>query len=72
MDRDRHAWFFELIRCMIAIVIINYYGGWFTLNNFLSFGTTLVMVYFIISVLISIAFDFFEFRKDEQPIRANI
>ncbi len=72
MDRDRYAWLFELIRCVIAIVIINYYGGWFTLNNFLPFGTTLVMVYFIISVIISIAFEFFEFRKDEQPIRANI
>ena len=70
MDRDKYAWILELIRCVVAFVIINYYGGWFTLNNFLPQGTAILVVYFIISAFVSIAFEYFEFKKD-NPSRWN-
>jgi hypothetical protein len=70
MDRDKYAWILELIRCVVAFVIINYYGGWFTLNNFLPQGTAILVVYFIISAFVSIAFEYFEFKND-NPSRWN-
>jgi hypothetical protein len=72
MDRDKYAWMFELIRCVIAIVIINYYGGWFTLNNFLPLGTTILVVYFIFSTLVSIAFEYLEFKKDIPSVSVDL
>ncbi len=72
MDRDKYAWIFELIKCGIAIVIINYYSGWFTLNNFLPLGTTILVVYFIFSTLVSIAFEYLEFKKDIPSVSANL
>ena len=71
MDKDKYAWLFEIVRCIIAIIIINYYGAWFTLDNFLPFGTTMVMLYFILSAAVSIAFEILEFKRDMQPIGAN-
>jgi sterol desaturase/sphingolipid hydroxylase (fatty acid hydroxylase superfamily) len=68
MDRDKYAWVFELIRCITAIAIINYYGGWFTLNNFLPYGSAILIVYFIVSAIVSSAFEYFEFKKD-NPAR---
>lgn len=67
MDKSNHAWWLELIRCFTGLAIINVYNGWFTLNNYLSFGSTLVAAYFIISALIAIVFDIFEIRK--QPLQ---
>lgn len=67
MDKSNHAWWLELIRCFTGLAIINVYDGWFTLNNYLSFGSTLVAAYFIVSALVAIAFDIFEIRK--QPLQ---
>ncbi len=72
MDRDRYAWLFEVFRLLSAVVIINYYDGWFTLNNFLPFGTTIVILYLIISTFVSIAFEFFEFKKETQPLSTSV
>lgn len=72
MDRDKYAWILELVRCIIAFSIINYYGDWFTLNKFLPLGTTILSVYFIISTFVSIAFEYFEFKNNILPTSASI
>lgn len=68
MDRDKYAWLYELIRCAVAFAILSNYGGWFTLHNFFPQGTAVLMVYHIVSVLVCIAFEYFEFTKD-NPTR---
>lgn len=64
MDKSRYAWLFELARLLFALGIINYYNGWFTLNNFLSNGTTVVLIYLVFSTIVSLAFTYFEFKTD--------
>jgi alkylglycerol monooxygenase len=72
MDRDKYAWILELARAVIAFAIINYYDGWFTLNNFLPQGTSILAVYFIISAIVSIAFHYFEFKNDNTTRRRTL
>lgn len=63
MDKSKHAWWIELIRCFFGFALINIYGGWFTLNNFIPFGAYLVTGYLMLSVVVHIAFDYFEIRR---------
>ncbi len=71
MDKSRYAWLTELLRLFCAFGIINFYGGWFTLNNFIQHGTIIVSVYFAFSALVSLAFGYFEFRTDTAFIEAG-
>ncbi len=71
MDKSRYAWHLELLRLFYALFIINFYGGWFTLDNFISLGTPVLVVYFIFSTIVSFAFDYFEFRTDTPLVEAS-
>jgi alkylglycerol monooxygenase len=64
MDTDRHAWVFEILRLLFALAIINFYNGWFTLDNFVNHGFAILLTYFVISSVVSFAFCFFEFRSE--------
>ena len=70
MDKYKYAWLFELIRCTFALAIIRYYGGWFTLDSYLPHGSDILVAYFIISAITSLAFEYLEFNK-ENPTRWN-
>lgn len=72
MDKSRYAWLFELMRCAYAFGIIIFFNGWFTIDNFLQQGTTVVVVYLVFSVIISFAFEYFEFRKENKTITASL
>jgi alkylglycerol monooxygenase len=62
MDKSKYAWLFEAVRLFFALVIINYYNGWFTINNFMPQATLILAIYFIFSASISFAFHYFEFK----------
>ena len=64
MDKSRYAWLFELVRLCGAVAIISFYNGWFTLNNFLPYGTNIVLIYLILSTIVSLAFEYIEFRTE--------
>jgi alkylglycerol monooxygenase len=66
MDKSKHAWWIEIVRAAIGLAIINLYGAWFTIDNFLPFGTTLVAAYFVVSAIASILFDIIEIRKSNS------
>lgn len=66
MDKAWYAWIASLITSIAGLAIINLYGGWFTLNNFIPFGTQILTFYFILSAVIAILFDVFEFRKSNS------
>ena len=68
MDTDKYAWLIELGRCAMAFAILHSYGGWFTLNNYVPYGSGILATYFVASAFISLAFEYFEFYK-EDPSR---
>ncbi len=64
MDKSKFAWVFELARLLFALAIISVYDGWFTIDEFIPGATIVVASYFILSVMVSLAFQFFEFKTD--------
>ena len=54
MDQDKSALTLEVIRCIIGIALIQYYGTWFGINEIFPFGTTMLVAYFIISATVVI------------------
>lgn len=68
MDKSRNAWLFELIRLAYAFGIIYFYSGWFEIDNLLPNGTLILSIYFVISITLSIAFDYFEFKFDRVVV----
>lgn len=69
MDRSKHAWWVELIRLGLGIGLFLHQDGWFGLSDYFAPGDLIVMGYLGISFLISIAFTWFEFKKDiQEPI----
>ncbi len=69
MDKSRYSWFFEIARLLFALGIINYYNGWFTLDNFLPYGTIIVLIYLAFSTIVSLAFECFEFKADNRLLK---
>jgi sterol desaturase/sphingolipid hydroxylase (fatty acid hydroxylase superfamily) len=70
MDKSRYAWLTELLRLFYAGAIIHFYNGWFTLENVLPKATILLSIYFIFSVIISLSFEYFEFRSNTKLMKA--
>ncbi len=72
MDKSRYASLLEIVRCSFAFGIIYFYNGWFALDNFIPQGTTILSIYFILSALVSFAFQYFEFKAVEYTPFAGI
>lgn len=72
MDKSRYAWFTEMLRLFYALAIINVYNGWFNLDNALPQSTSVLLVYFVFSALVSVAFEYFEFRSKTNFVDARI
>jgi len=60
MDRSWIAVPFELTKTIMGFSIMNYYGGWFLLNEQFELSTILVGVYLVISLGITLYFSFFD------------
>ncbi|MEO9894366.1 sterol desaturase family protein [Aurantibacter sp.] len=63
MDRSRFAVWLEVIRGGAGIVIIVLLGDWFGIDNYISFGSTLVTLYFLITIIAGVYFTYFEDSK---------
>lgn len=72
MDKSRYAWLFEMLRLFFALAIINFYGDWFTLDNYIPQGTIVLSIYFVFSAVVSSAFEYFEFKSDTQFMEAGV
>jgi alkylglycerol monooxygenase len=68
MDKSRFAIFWEVLRFIIAIVIIAYYGDWFGLNHVFSGSNYIILSYLSISFLISIYFVTIDFKTNQNQI----
>jgi len=63
MDTHKYSLFWEGFRLLFGVLIILNFGDWFGLNSFISFGSYLVLVYLIVSFLMTFYFVSIEFRK---------
>ncbi|MGB1248053.1 MAG: sterol desaturase family protein [Chitinophagales bacterium] len=63
IDRSIHAWWIELLKSAIGIALIYHYGGWFSIDQFLPFGTIFVASYFILSAVVVFLFVQFDIKK---------
>lgn len=63
MDKLVQAWWMELIKSVIGIGLIFQQGDWFLLDTFTNgFGSWFLLGYFVVAVLITSAFVFYELR----------
>ena len=60
MDRRKYAIVIEGIRGLLGLAIINYTGDWFGLNAYLLYGSQIVALYFISTIIGAFYFTFFE------------
>lgn len=60
MDRSRNAFWIELIRAIAGLGLIYSRGDWFGINEYLSWGSAIVAIYFMITILAAYYFSFKE------------
>ena len=60
MDRKNYAVWIEVIRGMGGMVLIYLTNDWFGLNEYLSIGSYIVALYFLITIFGGVYFIFFE------------
>ncbi|TVZ55099.1 sterol desaturase/sphingolipid hydroxylase (fatty acid hydroxylase superfamily) [Lutibacter sp. Hel_I_33_5] len=68
MDYSKHSLIFELLRTVLGVYIIYTTADWFGLNEYLSIGSTLIIGYFLVSLVASIYFLYFEKRTIEKEL----
>jgi hypothetical protein len=60
MDRKSYAVWIEVLRGAAGLVLIYWTQDWFGINEFLSFGSYLVALYFLVTIVGALYFSFFE------------
>jgi alkylglycerol monooxygenase len=71
MDQSRNAWHIEVLRIVSALAIINFYNGWFMLDDLIPRGTSILSTYLVFSLVISLAFEYFEFKTADQSVELS-
>ena len=60
MDQLNYGVYIELFRGIVGILFVTFNGDWFGINQFFSFGSSLVLTYFFVTVIYSVYFAFIE------------
>jgi alkylglycerol monooxygenase len=67
MDKNPQAWLYELGKSAFGLFLIYRSGDWFKANQFIGeWMTYAISVYFIVSVLASVWFVFYDFKREEK------
>ncbi|MFV0607338.1 MAG: sterol desaturase family protein [Niabella sp.] len=53
LDRHPQAWIWELAKGLTALLIIFYTKDWFFINNYTSVGTSIIVLYNLVSIVIT-------------------
>lgn len=73
MDRNKNAWRTELIKAVAGIFLIIQQGDWFGLNTIFPFGSLIIAIYFIVALIISAIFVWYEIKPSKfQEIQVNV
>jgi len=70
MDRNPYALVWELLKNIMGIAIILYFGSWFGANIYIPWISTFLIVWFALSVIICTWFVFVHFKK--QNIKTTL
>ena len=68
MDGNRYAFYMELIKSLIGLYIIYYYGDWFYSSQHWPWYHYIVASYLIVSVFVTAYFAFYEMKKSDQQV----
>ena len=68
MDRKFYAVWIELFRGAIGVIYIFWMGDWFGINTYIAYGSTLILVYFLITGLAGYYFTKMEPRRTTQLV----
>ena len=60
MDKKKHAIIVEGIRVTLAFSILFYFGDWFGLNEYISYGSYIIAIYFLSTIIGATYFTYFE------------
>ncbi|MBT9190357.1 sterol desaturase family protein [Zobellia russellii] len=66
MDRKKYAVYIELFRGVFGLLFILFTKDWFGLNGYLNFGSWLVALYFVVTIISGFYFTYFESVVSEQ------
>ncbi|WP_289041052.1 sterol desaturase family protein [uncultured Zobellia sp.] len=66
MDRKKYAVYIELFRGVFGLLFILFTKDWFGLNGYLNFGSWLVVLYFVVTIISGFYFTYFESVVSEQ------
>lgn len=67
MDRNQYAIAWEALRCAFGIYLIYQQGDWFGVNTFIPNHSYTLIVYFILSTIITGWFVYRHYKEDRQP-----
>ncbi len=67
MDRSRLSTLFEVMKIILALVLIRQLGGWYGLDEIIPHGTTLFVFYLIISLSLNVYF-----LNEDAGIKPNL
>ncbi|WP_273567769.1 sterol desaturase family protein [Maribacter halichondriae] len=68
MDRKKYAVWIELLRGILGIGLIVASGDWFGINSYLSWGSWLILGYFLITGIAALYFTFLEKSSERTKI----
>ncbi len=60
MDRTKYSVWIEVLRGLAGIFLIGITGDWFGLNTYFAAGSLLVVVYFVVTIIGGVYFNFWE------------
>ncbi|MEM8508929.1 MAG: sterol desaturase family protein [Bacteroidota bacterium] len=66
MDRKPYAFWVELVRGTLGLLLIIVWGDWFGLNTYFKWGATMVGIYFLITIFCGFYFSFLERPMEAQ------
>jgi alkylglycerol monooxygenase len=67
MDKNPQAWLYELVKSAFGLSLIYRSGDWFKANQFIGeWATYAIGIYFIVSVLASAWFVFYDFKRETK------
>jgi sterol desaturase/sphingolipid hydroxylase (fatty acid hydroxylase superfamily) len=64
MDRNPHAWIWEILKCAMGIGIIYTQGDWFGISQYSAYFNFIFVVYFMVSVFAAIYFSIVDVKKE--------
>jgi sterol desaturase/sphingolipid hydroxylase (fatty acid hydroxylase superfamily) len=68
MDRNMHAAWLELLKFCAGISLIIYMGDWFGLDEFITYGTGMIVGYLVVSLVVTWVYIFWDIRLEKRQV----